>query len=101
LLGTLKGTLGEFCLDQQITQPQINEEKDENGKKFSTKTEWQVDALIAETKMHSGKLTETYQVSSDGKQLTVVSRCENSSLPGPVSIRRVYDMENAERDSQQ
>ena len=77
-----------------------HEEKDENGKKISTKTEWQGDELIAETKMHSGKLTETYQVSSDGKQLIVVSRYDNSSLSGPLSIRRVYDMENAARDSQ-
>jgi hypothetical protein len=77
-----------------------HEEKDENGKKISTKTEWQGDALIAETKMRSGKLTETYQVSSDGKQLIVVSRYDNSSLSGPLSIQRVYDMGNAARDSQ-
>jgi hypothetical protein len=74
-----------------------HEEKDENGKKISTKTEWQGDSLIAETKMHSGKLTETYQVSSDGKQLIVVSRYDSSSLSGPLSIRRVYDMGNAAR----
>jgi hypothetical protein len=77
-----------------------HEEKDENRKKISTKTEWQGDALIAETKMHSGELTETYQVSSDGRQLTVVSRYENSSLSRPLSIRRVYDTEKAVRDSE-
>jgi len=67
---------------------------DESGGKTSTKTEWQGDELIAETKMGSGKLTDTYQVSSDGKQLIVVSRYENSSLSGPLSIRRVYDLSN-------
>jgi hypothetical protein len=72
-----------------------HEEKDADGKKTSTKTEWQGDALIAETKLHSGKLTETYRVSSDGKQLIVVSRFDNSSLSGPLSIQRVYDMGNA------
>src|ERR1035438_9517799 len=77
-----------------------HEEKDENGKKISTKTEWQGDELIGAHKMAAGKLTETYQVSSDGKQLIVVSRYDNSSLSGPLSIRRVYDMENAARDSQ-
>lgn len=71
-----------------------HDEKDENGKKISTKTEWQGDALIAETKMHSGKLTETYQTGSDGKQLIVVSRYDNSLLSSPLSIRRVYDIGN-------
>ncbi len=73
-----------------------HEDKDADGKKISTKTEWQGDALIAETKMgHSGKLTETYRVSPDGKQLFVVSRFDDSSLSGPLSIRRVYDVGNA------
>jgi hypothetical protein len=67
---------------------------DESGNKISTKTEWQGDELIAETRTGSGKLTDSYQVSSDGKQLTVVSRYENSSLSQPLSIRRVYDLGN-------
>ena len=67
---------------------------DENGDKISTKTEWQGDELIAETRTGAGKLTDTYQVSSDGKQLTVISRYENSALSQPLSIRRVYDLGN-------
>ncbi len=67
---------------------------DENGDKISTKTEWQGDQLIAEIRTESGKLTDTYQVSSDGKQLIVISRYENSSLSQPLSIRRVYDLGN-------
>jgi hypothetical protein len=67
---------------------------DENGNKISIKTEWQGDELIAETRMGSGNLTDTYRVSSDGKQLTVVSRYQNSSLSGPLIIRRVYDLGN-------
>ena len=62
--------------------------------RISTKTEWQGDEPVAETKMGSGKLTETFQVSSDGKQLTVISRFENSSLSEPLSIRWVYDLGN-------
>jgi hypothetical protein len=72
-----------------------HEEKDADGRKTSTKTEWQGDALVTETRLHSGKLTESYRVSSDGKQLTVISRFDNSSLAGPLSIRRVYDMGKA------
>ena len=65
---------------------------DEGGQKISTKTEWQGNDLVAETRTWSGKLTETFRVSSDGKQLTVVSRFENSSLATPLSIQRVYDL---------
>ena len=68
--------------------------RDESGQKISTKTEWQGDELIAETKMWSGKLTEKFRVSSDGKQLTVLSRFESPSLSMPLSIQRVYDLSN-------
>jgi hypothetical protein len=71
-----------------------HDDKDDNGKKISsTKTEWQGDTLIAETKLeHGTKLTQSFRLSDDGKQLTVVSRLENSSLQGPVTVRRVYDL---------
>jgi hypothetical protein len=71
-----------------------HDDKDDNGKKISsTKTEWQGDTLQAETKLeHGTKLTQSFRVSDDGKQLTVVSRLENSSLQGPVTVRRVYDL---------
>ena len=73
-----------------------HEDKDANGKKTSTKSDWKGDALVTESKLgHSGKLTETYRVTSDGKQLYVVSEFEDSSLAGPVSIRRVFDLRNA------
>jgi hypothetical protein len=71
-----------------------HDDKDDNGKKISsTKTEWQGDALVAETKLeHGTKLTQTFRLSDDRKQLTIVSRLENSSLQGPVTVRRVYDV---------
>ncbi len=71
-----------------------HDDKDDNGKKISsTKTDWQGNTLVAETKLeHGTKLTESFRVSEDGKELTVVSRLENSSLQGPVTIRRVYDL---------
>jgi hypothetical protein len=71
-----------------------HDDKDANGKKVSTtKTEWQGDALVAETKLsHSSKLTQTFRMSDDGKQLYVTSRLENPSLQAPVSVRRVYDL---------
>jgi hypothetical protein len=71
-----------------------HDDKDANGKKISTtKTDWQGNTLVAETKLdHGTKLTQSYRVSEDGKQLTVVSRLENSSLQGPVTVQRVYDL---------
>jgi hypothetical protein len=73
-----------------------HDDKDANGKKTSTKAEWQGDALVAEMKLsHSTKLTQSYRLSEDGKQLYVVSRLEDPSLQGPVSVRRVYDLSKA------
>jgi hypothetical protein len=73
-----------------------HQETDAGGKKTSTKAEWNGDALTAESKLtHSGKLTETCRLTPDGKQLYVVSRFEDASLAGPVSIRRVYDLATA------
>jgi len=70
-----------------------HDDKDVNGKKVSTKSEWQGDMLVAETKLsHSSKLTQSFRLSDDGKQLYVTSRLENSSLQAPVSVRRVYDV---------
>jgi len=67
--------------------------KDESGKKLSTKTEWQDGALVSETKLnHSTKLTQSFRVSDDGKHLDVTSRLEDSSLQGPVTVHRVYDL---------
>jgi hypothetical protein len=70
-----------------------HDDKDVNGKKVTTKTEWQGDMLVAETKLsHSSKLTQSFRLSDDGKQLYVTSRLENSSLQSPVSVRRVFDL---------
>jgi hypothetical protein len=76
-------------------------ETNADGKKTSIKAEWDGDSLIVESKPgHSGKLTETYALSPDGQQLYVVSRFEDSSLAGPLSIRRVYDLAKAPAPAQ-
>ena len=40
----------------------------------------------------SEKLTQTFRVSEDGKQLFVITQFEAPALTGPLSIRRVYDL---------
>jgi len=72
-------------------------EKDVNGKKTTTKSEWEGSELVVETKVgHSGKLTESYRVGSEGKQLFVLSRLDDPALPAPLTIRRVYDRAEAQ-----
>jgi hypothetical protein len=71
-------------------------DKDADGNKISTKASWEGGAFIAETKLpHSEKLTQTFRMSEDGKQLHVITRFEASSGTVSVSIRRVYDMGKA------
>jgi len=71
-------------------------DKDADGNKISTKASWEGGAFIAETKLpHSEKLTQTFRMSEDGKQLHVITRFEGSSGNVSVSIRRVYDMGKA------
>jgi hypothetical protein len=71
-------------------------DKDADGNKISTKASWEGGAFIAETKLpHSEKLTQTFRLSEDGKQLHVITRFEGSSGNVSVSILRVYDMGKA------
>jgi hypothetical protein len=70
-----------------------HDDKDASGKKVSTKSDWESGVLTAETKLsHSEKLTQTFRLSDDGKQLFVTTVFEDPSLNGPLSIRRVYDL---------
>ena len=72
-------------------------EKDVNGNKTATKTKWEGSELVVETKVgRSGKLTESYRVGPEGKQLFVVSRLDNPGLAVPLAIRRVYDRAEAQ-----
>ncbi len=69
-----------------------HKETDSNGQSTAIKAHWDGDRLIAESKLgHSGKLTETYELSRDGKQLYVISQLDNSRLSAPLVIRRVYE----------
>jgi len=69
-----------------------HKEQGSGGKTTAITTHWDGQRLVAESKMgHSGKLTETYELSPDGKQLYVISRLDSSQLTAPLTIRRVYD----------
>jgi len=69
-----------------------HKETDSSGQKTTIKTKWDEGRLVTEGKLgHSGKLTETYELSRDGKELIVISQLDNSHLSSPLVIRRVYD----------
>jgi hypothetical protein len=71
-------------------------DKDADGNKISTKASWEGGAFSAETKLpHSERLTQTFRMSEDGKQLHVITLFEASSGNVSVRIRRVYDMGKA------
>ena len=80
--------------NSQTLYPDGKKHKEDNlqGNKVSTKTRWEGDELTTESKLgHSGKFTETFRLSAEGKQLEVISRLEDPSLAAPLTIRRVYD----------
>ncbi len=53
---------------------------------------WQDDALVVERTFDNGRrITQTYALSEDGKQLYVTIRIEGDRLSQPVEFRRVYD----------
>ncbi|HEV2425295.1 MAG TPA: hypothetical protein VGZ29_10755 [Terriglobia bacterium] len=67
-----------------------HKEKDSTGQSNTIKTHWDGDRLVSESKLHSGKLTQTYALSPDGKQLDVLSTLD-AGRNGSLAIRRVYD----------
>lgn len=57
-----------------------------------TKTQWDGDKLVKEISAGSGlKVTETYSLSDNSRQLLVTIKVENWRLPQPLLVRRVYD----------
>lgn len=56
------------------------------------KTKWKEDKLVVEQKYDRGlKITETYELVDEGRQLLLKVRIEGLRFPQPLEIRRVYD----------
>jgi len=68
-----------------------HKETDSTGQSVTTKTRWDGDKLVSESKLHSGKLTQDYELGPDGKQLDVTSTL-GSGRNRSLVIRRVYDI---------
>ena len=61
----------------------------------AVKTKWDDERLVKETSLGDGmKLTETYSLNAEPRQLLVWVQLTSSRLPRPVNLRRVYDAES-------
>jgi hypothetical protein len=59
------------------------------------RTKWVDGRLVKETSAWDGvKLTETYSLASEPRQLHVMMKLESPHLPRSVNLRRVYDAES-------
>jgi hypothetical protein len=66
-----------------------------HNRTVEVRTKWDDGRLVKETSLGDGmKLTETYSVVSEPRQLHVMVKLEGSHLPRPVNLRRVYDAES-------
>jgi hypothetical protein len=58
------------------------------------RTKWDDGRLVNETRFGDGmKVTETYSIGSERRQLNVAVKLEGSHVPRPVNLRRVYEAE--------
>jgi hypothetical protein len=79
--------------DGRVTRlaPDGKKIKDDNTK-IERKTKWDAGKLVSEVSgLGSGKITETYAIEPEHRQLLVTVAVENSRMPQPMTQHRVYD----------
>lgn len=95
---TITQTEGEIAVmpkdgPLEILHPDGKKHKNDTGSS-EVKTSWDKSRLVVETKRERGpKVTETFSLSPDRKQLLVQVRFEGRA---DVTVKRVYDAETAE-----
>jgi hypothetical protein len=66
-----------------------------DNRTIEVRTRWDSGRLVKETSLADGmKLTETYSLVSEPRQLHVMVKLEGSRIPRPVNLRRWYDAES-------
>lgn len=79
---------------QRLTTNNKKEKRPIDNQMVEVRTKWDDGRLVNEMWLGDGmKLTETYSLASDRRQLHVMVKFEGSHLPRPVSFRRLYDAE--------
>ncbi len=64
----------------------------ENGQSLEVKSRWKDGRVVVEASGGRGKVTETYRLGAEGRELIVETRMEGrGEMPG-FSFRRVYDL---------
>jgi hypothetical protein len=79
--------------DGRVTRlaPDGKKIKDDNTK-IERKTKWDAGKLVSEVSgLGSGKITETYAIDREHRQLLVTVAMDNSRMPQPMTQHRVYD----------
>ena len=60
--------------------------------KLETNAKWRGNKLVVQTRSnHGGRMTRTYELGSDGRELYVTLKMQNEKMPQAISIRSVYD----------
>ncbi len=73
------------------------EQQTPRGETIKVTARWQADRLVIERESGRGrKMSETYELAPDGRQLVVTKRIENQRFPEPIIIRYVYDAARTE-----
>ena len=82
---------------------QANESGDNGGMRFPpAAAEWQGNQLVAKSQgFGGGTTTRTFELSSDGKQLTVTTKIENERFNQLVTFKQVYDRGTSEDKNNQ
>ena len=79
--------------DGRVTRlaPDGTKIKDDNTK-IERKTRWDAGKLVSEVSgLGPGKITETYAIEPEHRQLLVTVAMDNSRMPQPMTQHRVYD----------
>ncbi len=64
----------------------------ENGQSLEVKSRWKDGRVVVEMNGERGKVTETYRLAGEGRQLVVETRVEGRGQMPAFSFKRVYDL---------
>jgi len=64
----------------------------DNGQSLEVRTRWKDARVVVESQGGRGKVTETYRLAAEGRELIVETRMEGQGPGGAFSFKRVYDL---------
>ena len=64
----------------------------DDGQSLQVRTRWKDARVVVESQGGRGKVTETYRLAAEGRELIVETRLEGQGPGGAVSFKRVYDL---------